>query len=283
MPSHFVFMADCQLGCYASFSGLSHEETARLRERGLVVSPTPATVGFSWDLARLDSAVHQNKDQDPDFVIVGGDIVDDPSDRAQFEAAMLAFEQLTAPVHWVPGNHDAADDTVVPSTSSLVAYRHRLGDDYYVFQHDTTAFVIINTVTLGHRDAVRDEFDRHVNWLRETFKALARADVDQTLVFGHHPLFVANPEETDTYWNLPLDVRAPLIDLLTSNRVEAYFCGHLHRNVRSHVDGLEVIITAASGFPLGTDPSGFRVVDIAHGAMDHRYVTLQDVHARPTL
>src|SRR5438876_12280888 len=68
--------------------------------------------------------------------------------------------------------------------------------------------------------------------------------------------------------------RRPILDLLTGYGVRAFFCGHWHRNGGGWDRGVEVVVTGPVGYPLGDDPSGFRVVDVDGDRVEHHYVPL---------
>ena len=55
-PLPFVFMADCQLGCYATFSGMSEHDVGRLADRDMQVEITSTVNGFAWDTRHDDVA-----------------------------------------------------------------------------------------------------------------------------------------------------------------------------------------------------------------------------------
>src|SRR5262249_56156883 len=63
----FVFMADCQLGCYASFSGMDEADVARFAARNMRVVPAPRTEGFAWDAERYHRAIAAAARLPPDF------------------------------------------------------------------------------------------------------------------------------------------------------------------------------------------------------------------------
>jgi 3',5'-cyclic AMP phosphodiesterase CpdA len=52
----------------------------------------------------------------PAFVLIGGDLIDDPNSDDQTEEflAITAGVDPEIPVHLVPGNHDIAPDAVFP-------------------------------------------------------------------------------------------------------------------------------------------------------------------------
>ena len=58
MPSfNFIFMADCQLGALASFSGMDAEDVVSYAARGMRVEEGPRIDGFEWDAAQYVTAV----------------------------------------------------------------------------------------------------------------------------------------------------------------------------------------------------------------------------------
>lgn len=273
MGFRFVFMADCQLGCYASFSGMDDGELEELAARGIVVPATPATSGFAWDAARYREAVAATNALDPAFAVMGGDMVDDPTDPDQYAAVLRITDGLDAPMHWVPGNHDIGVDTNVPTAASMARYRARFGPDHYAFEHDGATIIVVDTVVWVHADAVAGEWASQLAALRREL-ATARDRPGPVIVCGHHPLFTVAPDEPDDYWNVPLVRRMLLLDLLVDHGVDLYLCGHWHRCGGGRYRGLEVAVTGPVGYPLGTDPSGFRVVDVTDGAVHHEYRSL---------
>jgi 3',5'-cyclic AMP phosphodiesterase CpdA len=269
----FIFMADCQLGCYASFSGMDNADIARFAARDMRVEAVPITSDFDWDAEQYRRAVAAANRLGVDFVVMGGDMVDSPASEPQREALLQITAGLEVPMHWVPGNHDAADDTVVPSTGSLRRYRSTFGPDHYSFEHDGVTFIVANSVIWQQPQLVGDEWDSQFAELEAALRA-ARGS-RHIVVFGHHPLFTAEANESDDYWNIPVVRRRPILDLFAVHQVRAYFCGHWHRN-GGGVDGnLEVVVTGPVGYPLGADPSGFRVVDVDDAGLHHRYVPLE--------
>lgn len=272
-PFRFVFMADCQLGCYASFSGLTEADVLAYEKRGMTVEPRPRIEGFDWDARNYRAAVEAANEIGPDLVVMGGDMVDDPFDQAQYDEVMSITDGLDAPMHWVPGNHDIGEDTDRPTARSIANYRERFGPDHYSFVHKGATFIVVNTVVVTHADLVPDEWEAQLAVLESTL-AEAKARQGPTLVFGHHPLFLRDVDEADDFFNVPRVRRHPMLDLLADNDVSAYFCGHWHRNGGGTYRDVEVVISGAVGFPLGDDPSGIRVVDVAADSITHTYVPI---------
>jgi 3',5'-cyclic AMP phosphodiesterase CpdA len=260
----FVFMADCQLGCYASFSGIPEGELPSFAARGMAVTPAPRVQGCDWDAVRYERAVAMANAIGPDFVVMGGDMVDDPDDPVQFAEVQRITSGLTVPMVWVPGNHDIGEDTV---------YRSRFGPDHAVVVHHGATLVVVDTVVWDHPEKVPDEWDAQLAFLRSALSD-ARTRDGPTLVLGHHPLFLQSPDEPDDYWNIPQPRRQVLLDLFVEHGVSTYLCGHWHRNGRARYGDLEIVVVGPVGYPLGDDPSGFLVVDVDDAGVHHRYTPL---------
>ena len=90
----------------------------------------------------------------------------------------------------------------------------------------------------------------------------------------HHPLFLNDPNEGDSYQVIPLERRAKIIDLITDYDVDVVFTGHLHKNNYQKVGITELVSTGPVGFPLGDDPSGIRHVKVTENSLTHKYLTL---------
>ncbi len=271
----FVFMADCQLGCYASFSGMDRSEIERFAARDMRVVAVPKTEGFDWDARRYRSAIAAAVGLGPEFVVMGGDMVDDPTSAEQRDAVLRITAGLgDIPMNWVPGNHDVAEDAVVPTPESLRRYRTTFGPDHYAFDHRGVTFVVTDTVVWQHPERVGTELDDQLAALEAALRSARTAGSRQIVAFGHHPLFTAEPDEPDSYWNIPGERRRPILDLLRAHGVRAFFCGHWHRNGGGLAGDLEVVVTGPVGYPLGADPSGFRIVEIDGASLEHRYVAL---------
>ena len=67
------------------------------------------------------------------------------------------------------------------------------------------------------------------------------------------------------------------LDLLKSAGVTHIFAGHLHRNSIAKDGDLEMVVTGPVGRPLGSDPSGIRVVIVRSTGIEHRYYGLGSI------
>ncbi|MCX8277590.1 MAG: metallophosphoesterase [Dehalococcoidia bacterium] len=284
---NFIQMADPQVGMFDRFSGMDPEAAALLREHGLNVKDTPKSEGLKLDRLNLTTAVEQIKKIDPAFVVVCGDMVDtagDENEIALIRETLGAYGAET-PVHWVPGNHDIGVNNLIPDSESTAKYRSEFGDDYYSFSHGESKFIILNSVVLDRPQNLLDEHQNQMDFLGDTLQSRESKDSEHVVAFMHHPLFLDNAEEADVdfdwapsppnqpsgYWTIPLERRTPVVKLLREAKVETVFAGHWHRNHQASDNGLDVVVTSALGYPLGDDPSGYRIVTVADGALNHEY------------
>lgn len=274
----FVFLADTQLGCYATFSGFDDEQVRTYAAMGMKVAKVPKTTGFEWDAAQYRRAVERINALRPSFVIVGGDMIDDPNVEDQIDEFFRITDELDPeiPIRYAPGNHDMAYDFLTPTPESVRGYREVFGPDHYSFLQHGTLFVVLNTTVIDRPEQVPAEYETQMGFLTDELESAARLGADRVVLIGHHPLFVSSADEPDTYWNLPLERRRPILDLIHAHGVRIGFAGHWHRNAIA-VDGEFTQVTSGPvGVPLGDDPSGLRVVTLDPDEVRHDYRPLGD-------
>ncbi len=273
--TRFVFLADPQLGCRATFSGLDGRAVESLRRRDIHIKPFPPVDGHAWDRNQLESAVKAVNDVQPDFVVFGGDMIDDARSEAQHASLLEAVALLdpSIPIHWVSGNHDCAYDGEQPTHLSVAHYLELFGPDRYAFQVAEASFIVLNTSLLHRPERVRDLCEAQMAFLRSELEAAAQR-AGPTILFGHHPLFLTRHDEPDSYWNIPMGLRRDVLDAIEAFDVTAMFSGHYHRNNIAHAGPFEMVTSGPVGFPLGQDPSGIRIVEIAGSRITHTYVPL---------
>jgi 3',5'-cyclic AMP phosphodiesterase CpdA len=270
-------MADCQLGAYATFSGMTEADVVDFNERDMRVEIVPKVDGFEWDADRYREAIAAANSMRPEFVVMGGDMIDDPASQEQYDALMTITRDLDSDIsmHWVPGNHDIAPDTVVPTPGSISSYREAFGPDYYGFDHGDIRFVVLNTVVIDHPEETEEAFEEQMEFLHWEVDRLIEED-RRGVVLGHHPLFVREPEEADTYWNIPTARRTNLLTEFHRGRITHAFAGHWHRNAIARDGDFEMVTSGPVGYPLGTDPPGLRIVRVEADRIVHHYHALTD-------
>lgn len=276
-------MADCQLGAYATFSGMTETDIDGFIERGMRVEIVPKVDGFEWDANRYREAIAAANSLRPEFVVMGGDMIDNPASQEQYDELMAITRALDPeiPMHWVPGNHDIATDTLIPTPASIVSYREAFGADYYGFDHGNIRFIVLNTVVIDHPEQTAGALEEQMEFLHWEVDRLIEDD-RRGVVLGHHPLFVSEPEEDDTYWNIPAGRRAGLLAEFHRGRVTHAFAGHWHRNAIARDGEFEMVTSGPVGYPLGTDPPGLRIVRVESNRIVHHYHALTDFSEETT-
>ncbi|NND83525.1 MAG: hypothetical protein HKN46_00080 [Acidimicrobiia bacterium] len=268
--SRFVFLADPQLGCRATFSGLSEDAVQALRNRDMYVDCFPAEDDHLWEIGQVEKAVEAIEAAKPDFVVVGGDMIDDIRRADQYRDLMAGFASVGVPIHWVPGNHDIAFDGEQPTHRSIEHYESLFGDSTYAIDGGEVSLVALNTTVMHRPERVGDVL---ASQLRFVERAVADAHTPVILV-GHHPLFLRMPDEPDSYWTIPCDVRERLLALRDDHDIVAMFAGHYHRNQVARTGTFEMVTSGPVGFPLGVDPPGIRIVEHDGRRLRHEYVPI---------
>jgi 3',5'-cyclic AMP phosphodiesterase CpdA len=273
-------MADMQLGAYATFSGFDEAAVAEYAARDMRVRSVPAVEGFEWDARRYEAAVAMVNASRPDLVVIGGDMVDDPNSEDQYDEFMRITHRIDGDiaVHWIPGNHDLASDAVVPTPQSLADYRAAFGPDFFAFDHGPLRFVALNTTALDRPEEIQGEVEEQFDFLAEELNGTAGRG-RETILLGHHPLFLESADEPASYWNLASEPRRRILELAHRHGVRLVLAGHWHRNCLARDGDLQMVTTGAVGYPLGVDPSGFRLVEVAGGSISHSYRALADEDA----
>ena len=276
-PFHFIQLADPQLGMFASLSGKSEEEIAEFRRAGLKVRPAPKIEGFERETELFEEAISEANRLRPDFVVTCGDMVDDRTDQAQFDEVLRIAGMLDPdiPMYWLPGNHDVGGGTEAPTPETLARYREVFGPDYYAFQHRDVSFIVMNTAVLHLPEHTAEEMQAQLAFLEAGLEAASKRGSAHIIVFSHHALFLGHPDEPD----LPISQRFALtrkqrrvvLDMCRRHGVSHVFAGHWHKNNYAADGRLQVITSSAVGYPLGDDPSGYRVVRVFEDRIEHDY------------
>jgi len=228
---------------------------------------------FDQETANFEFAVATINRWRPAFVIVTGDLVNQPGDPAQ-TAEYLRIEKKidpTIPVYRAAGNHDVEN---APTPAALAAYRQQFGADWFSFRRGKFAGVILNTSIIHSPGAVAEELARQRQWLEAELARLKSEGARPMVVFQHHPWFVMKAAEPDGYFNLPLARRGDYLALLTKYGVKQVFAGHLHRNAIAHDAGIEMITNGPLGMPLSPEGSGIRVGIVRGDTVEHTFYPL---------
>jgi predicted MPP superfamily phosphohydrolase len=242
----FIQLSDPQFGMYTKDQGFDHE-----------------TANFEFAIATANRLK-------PAFVVVTGDLINEPGNALQAAEYQRVAARLDPKIRLfsVPGNHDVENE---PTSQSLAAWRARFGPDYYTFRIGDVAGFVLNSNLEKAPQNVPQEAARMERWL-QTELAKARQDgVKHLIVFQHISFFLADPNEEDDYFNIPRETRQRYLGILHEYGVRQVFAGHYHRNAWGLDGDLEMVTSGPVGMPLGGGKSGIRVVTVADSGVTHTY------------
>jgi len=271
-PFFFIQLADPQLGMFARWGGVSDEVIETQLFKGSKVHKAPPITGFADETRLFTEAISEANRLKPAFVVVCGDMVNNPvSEDERTEVLRIAgLLDPGIPIHWVPGNHDAAADFVNATPESLRVYREAFGPDYFAFQHGGASFLVLDSITIENPKPVPGEWEAQLAFV-ESELAAAKSRGGPLIAFSHHPAFLKTPDEPDDYWNWPLERREPLLRMLRDANASVVFSGHWHRNNYSSYGDMQIVASGPVGYPLGDDPSGYRIVKVHPDRVEHDY------------
>ena len=249
-PLFFVQASDSQFGMFTDNKDFKQE-----------------TANWEFVIANLNR-LH------PAFLVVTGDLTNKAGDADQIAEYKRINRALDPSIHLysVPGNHDQTND---PTPETVAAYRKNHGADYYSFRETGLYGIVLNSTLFKAPEHVATEEAKELQWL-EAELPQAQASGAVIAVFMHHPLFLEKADEPAGD-NLPPGIRQKLLALFHRYGVHYVFAGHLHKNAGATDGDLEMIVTCAAGRPLGSDPSGFRVAEVAGSKILHRYYGLGSI------
>ena len=223
-----------------------------------------------WGPAELwEKAVGEANRLRPAFVVVTGDLTHPTGDTKMTKQYLDIAAKLdtSIPLYNVAGNHDVGNK---PTPESLAYYRKHYGKCWYSFEHHRSLFVVLESDLMRAGDGAPEAARQQMTWLRRTLADSDGKGYRHKMVFMHHPVAVVDMEQW-TGWGLPKPFRQEFVKLLQAHGVRAVFSGHFHRNAYTKAGDLELVTTASSGKPLGSDPPGFRIIKVYPDRIEHAY------------
>lgn len=225
--------------------------------------------GYEHDVKSFRQAVKQINALHPDFVVICGDLVHNPTDSSysDFKEIKSGF---TMPCYCAPGNHDVGN---IPNDSTLRYYRKTIGKDYYDFQYNGYAFILANSQLW--KVTTEKESDKHDKWFKKTLQKQSRKQ-HPIFVIGHYPLYTVSPNEEEGYFNLPIPKRQELLSLFEENNVVAYLSGHTHMTVINNFGKIQLVSGETTSKNFDQNPLGFRVWNVTSDRIEQHFVALKD-------
>lgn len=208
--------------------------------------------------------------------MIDGDIGDEKTLRAQWDAYKQAIAPLKMPIFHAPGNHEIGDD------QSIRIYQQYWGKTYYSFERGGCFFIALDTET--HNGELGDA---QWDFLR---KALDAAGDRPTFLFFHRPLFPYGAHVKFCLDEFPQQ-RDRLHQLFVAHRnaIRAVFVGHEHLYAHDERDGIHYYTCGGAGAVLyaPAELGGFYHYLLVHvnghdASIELHKVALHPEPARPT-
>ena len=167
----------------------------------------------------LRNSVDQiNASDSIDFILVTGDIAD-KGDGASLRLAKQELDRLQRPYYIVQGNHDQKW-----SESGCMDFKRIFGYERFKFEHRGYLFLGFPSGPLM-RMALGHVAPEDIEWLKEE---LRHNGFDKPVfLVSHMPML---PEDVDNCFDVT--------DAVRPYPVQAFLCGHYHRNLFTTYDGL---------------------------------------------
>ncbi|MBN1853652.1 MAG: metallophosphoesterase [Pirellulales bacterium] len=230
-----------------------------------------------WGPVELwQKAIDQTNRLKPAFLVVCGDLVQDPGNEEQAKAYLEVAKSLdhNVPLYHLAGNHDVQNQ---PTRETLAWYEKHFGKLWYSFTYGNCLFVVLESDILNDPSGAPEMADRQMQWLRKILAQAEEKKYNHKIVFKHYPLCIKEVDEPDHYFAVPLPRRKELLQLFHEYHVTAVFSGHYHRNAYVRDGDLELITTSSLGKPLGDDPTGLRIVKVFPDRIEHAYYGFDDL------
>lgn len=269
----------CLLTCLAVFASPSTAPYFFIQLSDPQFGMFTANKDFAQETANFEFAVATINRLHPAFVVITGDLVNkvgDPAQIAEFKR-ILAKVDLSIPVYNVAGNHDVGN---VPAPQSVAAYTNVFGPDHYAFHYRDFVGLVLDSNLIQAPANVAALAAEQEQWLDSELAAAQKSSAKHIAIFQHHPWFLKSVDETNQYFNLPLEARVKYLALFHKYGVGQVFCGHTHHPLDAHDGNLEIVITGATGKPLGGSKSGIQIAIVRNDRVEHHYYTLGEIPTR---
>ncbi|SKB36747.1 metallophosphoesterase [Daejeonella lutea] len=237
---------------------------------------------FSRETRNFEKAIAETNRLKPAFIIVCGDLVNKPGDLAQINEykRIAATLDPAIKIYNVSGNHDVEN---IPTPASVRFYQEHFGPDRYTFRSGNIFGIVLNSSLIKDPSKAPAEATEQEAWVRTALEDGKNSGSRNIMIFMHHPFFLNSADEPNEYFNIDIERRKMYLELFEKYKVRQIFAGHYHRNAGGRAGNIEMITTGPVGRPLGSDSSGFRIVDVNGTAVTHKYYPLDAMPTRLNL
>ncbi len=256
-PFYFAMIADTQLGMHAEDRNFEQE-----------------TVNYEFAVASLNRLK-------PEFVVILGDLVNQEGNTEQIREFLRISRKMdpSIPVYYVAGNHDVGR---VPTPELLAAYRETFGRDYYSFREGPVYGIVLNSSLMVAPQNVKADYEEQLSWLKKELETARKSDAGRIVVFQHHPYFLEDVNEADSYGNIPLERRRVMLEILHEYDVQYVFAGHIHSHSIVKDGRLDLVAVGPVAIPFGEHGSGIMLAAVTAEGLQYRYYGFGRLPNEPT-
>lgn len=206
-----------------------------------------ASPGDRW--AAFQKTIQEINAQDPDFVLISGDLTFGAEYKYEFEDAYRLLNQIQAPTYITPGNHDGYKHPFMPDGQARwerhfgpLYYSVNVGPNIHIASLNSYDWPDKHRLVTTWGGSVRDA---QLNWLANDLQSWRANNPNGLLItFAHHdPSWEQSPGLLEGDWLKPRsqdwsgENRLSLRSLLNDAKVDVHFAGHTHTNrVARYID-----------------------------------------------
>lgn len=223
---------------------------------------------LSYESGYLNKAVDLINEMLPDAVVFTGDQVNYPDNEEQWEAFAGIISRIdgAVKVFHLPGNHDVHIGSEGVDSSPFTS---RYGDDRFIHSDGNVILVGLNTNLIKSGDRLEEE---QISWLKASLGGDEKDCV--TVLFGHHPFFMTDIDEEDSYFPIMKDRRRFYFDMFAESGVDAVYAGHCHNSFEGEYKGIPMKTTTSVAFQIGDSRPSVRVIRIEDGRISDELVEI---------
>lgn len=229
---------------------------------------------FEQDSINCMVAVGMVNALEPDFVVITGDLVDNPISERQNECYAEVLGAIIPETWQLPGNHDYRpvhpDQTL---EESVELFRNLRGYNRFAFVHSKTGFLGFDSNIIKEGESTLEE--EQYQWMEDRLADMS-AECRQIFLFCHCPVVLESLEEPENYDNFSIPMRKRYMELFSRYGVDAVFSGHLHHCNECEIEGIRMITTGAAGLSLQEGCSeGFGRITVSRNTFEYEFVPLK--------
>ena len=127
----------------------------------------------------------------------------------------------------------------------------------------------INTSLIKSSDSLETE---QMEWLETALSKDSKDEV--SLLFGHHPFFMTDIDEPDSYFPIMPEKRRIYFDMFARLDLDGVYAGHRHETFEAEYNGIPMRTTTSAAYQIGKSNPSVRVITVRDGAVSDELVEL---------